>query len=200
MTGNTGRTTGSGAGLSGNLYQGVSNTNPFYQSYQEPLSLGMTTGNQRTTFGMPLYNLSQSITGNLTGGGALGITGGTSATTFNPSPATYMTTPFMVGFATVSGSGATPPPTRTLPPAVASRLQRDAQQVINQSSALPSKGGIRISVVGPAVVLQGVVSDDHERRLAEGLVRLTPGINEVVNELRLTNGGPTGTARSSPPP
>ncbi len=200
MSGNLSRTTGGGgAGLSGNLYQGVSNTNPFYQSYQEPLASGMGAGNQRTTFGMPMFNLSQSITGNLTGGGALGMTGGVSAVAFNPSPATYLTTPFMVGFTTASSSGFAPPPVRTLPPAVASRLQREAQQVINQSSALPSKGGIRVSVVGPAVVLQGVVSDDHERLLAEGLVRLTPGINDVVNELRVAGMGP-GTPRPMPPP
>lgn len=201
MSGNLSRTTGSGAGLSGNLYQGVSNTNPFYQSYQEPLALGMGSGStQRSTFGMPMYNLSQSITGNLTGGGgALGTTGGVSAVTFNPSPATYMTTPFMVGFSTAPSSGFAPPPARVLPPAVASRLQREAQQVIDRSSALPSKGGIRVSVVGPAVVLQGVVSDEHERRLVEGLVRLAPGINEVVNELRVSGFEP-GAPRPIPPP
>ena len=160
----------------------------------------LNSGSQRTaTFGVPMFNLSQSITGNLTGGGALGITGGSAAATFNPSPATYLTTPFVVGFASSPGAALLPPPSRNLPPAVATRLQREAQQIITRSSALPSKGDIRVSVAGSAVVLQGRVSDEHERRLAEGLLRLTPGINEVVNELRVPNAGP-GTPRPIPPP
>jgi hypothetical protein len=194
----TGGRPGGGTGYGSTAYQGVSNTNPFYQSYQDPLAGGMGTGTTtRTTFGVPMYNLSTTGTGNLTGGSALGISGGTNAANFTPSPATYMTTPFLVGFGTPAGP-TVPAPPRTLPPAMASRMQREAQQVIRQSSALPSKGDIRVGISGPAVVLQGVVSDEHERRLAEGLVRLTPGINEVVNQLQVRT--ELATPRPVPPP
>ena len=40
------------------------------------------------------------------------------------------------------------------------------------------------------MVLQGVVASDKERRLAEGLVRVTPGVRDVRNELVVTR--PTG--------
>ncbi len=193
MTGG-GRTTG---GFGSTTYQGVSNTNPFYQSYAEPLASGMGSGNTRSTFGVPMFNLTTTTTGNLTGGGALGNTGGISAVNFNPSPATYMTTPYVVGFGIPANSAAVAP-TRNLPPAVASRLRGEVQQIITQSSALPSKGDIRVSVVGPAVVLQGLVSDEHERRLAEGLIRLTPGVDQVVNQLRVRT--ELATPRPVPPP
>jgi osmotically-inducible protein OsmY len=33
------------------------------------------------------------------------------------------------------------------------------------------------------VILRGRVADDDERRLAEGMVRMEPGVREVRNEL-----------------
>jgi osmotically-inducible protein OsmY len=77
------------------------------------------------------------------------------------------------------------------------QVRSDLQQVIANSSALPSKGAIRIAMDGGTVVLQGTVVDDHERRLAENLVRLTPGVHSVRNELQ-TRQGPSGGPRPTP--
>jgi osmotically-inducible protein OsmY len=44
---------------------------------------------------------------------------------------------------------------------------------------------------GSTVVLRGSVRDDHERRLAEALVRLTPGVRAVRNELTAPGGSPS---------
>jgi osmotically-inducible protein OsmY len=57
------------------------------------------------------------------------------------------------------------------------------QQYFANSDRLPSHGNIRVEVDGPTVVLRGTVSDDHERRQAEALARLTPGVRDLRNEL-----------------
>jgi osmotically-inducible protein OsmY len=38
------------------------------------------------------------------------------------------------------------------------------------------------------VVLRGTVTSDDDRRLAEGIVRLEPGVRVVRNELQLAGG------------
>jgi osmotically-inducible protein OsmY len=55
---------------------------------------------------------------------------------------------------------------------------------------LPSRAGIRVVGAGDVVVLQGKVSDDHERRLAEMIIRLTPGVREISNELEVSETAP----------
>jgi len=93
-----------------------------------------------------------------------------------------------VGFTTVgmrrapafsTGIGFAPPPA----PAPA-KLQTELRGVLSRSSML-SSGDIQIVVNGPTVILRGRVGSEDERRLAEGLVWLTPGVHDVRNELRL---------------
>jgi len=63
-------------------------------------------------------------------------------------------------------------------------LQAELRGVLENVSAI-SSANIQVVVAGPTVILRGRVADENERRLAEGLVRLTPGVHEVRNELRL---------------
>jgi hypothetical protein len=77
---------------------------------------------------------------------------------------------------------------------VSSGLQNNLQQMLSQSAALPSNRNIQIAMDGSTVVLQGWTADDHERRLAEGMVRLTPGVHDVRNELQVANFGPQRSA------
>ncbi len=57
--------------------------------------------------------------------------------------------------------------------------------VIDRSSYLPSKGNIQISMEGTTVQLQGQVGSEKERRTAEGMVRMTPGVRVVENQLQV---------------
>ncbi len=75
------------------------------------------------------------------------------------------------------------------------RARSDLQNVIARSSSLPSKRTIRVQMDGNVVVLQGTVQDEHERRLAEALLRLTPGVHELRNELGLRQ-APPGMGRA----
>jgi hypothetical protein len=69
------------------------------------------------------------------------------------------------------------------PPPTAPQVQADIQGMLAQSSQLDSGDRIRVVIDGPAVVLQGQVADDEERRLVENMVRLTPGVYKIRNEL-----------------
>src|SRR5256885_7103062 len=44
--------------------------------------------------------------------------------------------------------------------------------------------GIEVVSDGAVVVLRGAVRDEDEARLAENMIRLTPGVRDVKNELK----------------
>jgi hypothetical protein len=91
----------------------------------------------------------------------------------------------------VTGLGPTVPPV-VIPPASAplapGSIQFKANQVIQLSSKLPSKGNIQIGTQGQTVILNGTVADAHEKSLAENMIRLTPGVKSVVNNLQVQGG------------
>ena len=63
------------------------------------------------------------------------------------------------------------------------QLEQQLRQVIERSSALRSRDRIQLHVEGAFVRLQGQVASERDRRIAESLIRLTPGVQNVVNEL-----------------
>jgi hypothetical protein len=62
-------------------------------------------------------------------------------------------------------------------------LQAELRDILDRSTSLTSQPNISIAVEGRLVTLRGVVPNDHERRLAESLLRLTPGVGMIKNEL-----------------
>ena len=88
----------------------------------------------------------------------------------------------------VGGQGQTQVPIRlTLgfqpQPVEAPRLTATLTQRLTRVPALPSASQIRLEMAGQTVVLRGTVASEDERQLAEGLVRLEPGVAAVRNEL-----------------
>src|SRR5207302_131457 len=77
-----------------------------------------------------------------------------------------------------------------MPPGEPARMRADLQGVIAQTSALPSRAGIQTLEQGNAIVLRGSVGSEQERRLAEAIVRLTPGVFNVRNELEIPEAAP----------
>jgi hypothetical protein len=71
-------------------------------------------------------------------------------------------------------------------PAGPNIIQSDVQGMLARSSALSSNRDIRVAVQGPVVVLSGTVASEQDRHLAESLVRLSPGVHEVRNDLTVT--------------
>jgi hypothetical protein len=182
----------------------VSSANPFAASYTNPLAAGLSGVTGRSTFGTALYaNLNPtgtmsgssgggSFTGSRTGttgmmmGGGAGFmgsgAGGAYGASARPSSGSY---PGLGGTSTTT----TRAPTYSAAigfsaaPVAPSGLQTSLQQMLARSNALPSSPNIQVAVDGDTVVLRGLVADDHDRRLAEGMVRLTPGVHDVRNEL-----------------
>src|SRR6516225_7154484 len=183
-TSGTGRLGIGGYGNTGTTYQGVSQTNPFASSYANPLAAGLSNGTGNTRFGMPLFNVTTGTSGSFTGnvGGISGGISGQSAATFNAASGAHRTTPFVAGVELPSFQ---PPPRPEV-----SRTQLEVQGVLARSSALPSKGNIRVAVEGATVVLRGTVADNRERLLSEAMIRLTPGVADVRNELRVRSSLP----------
>lgn len=119
---------------------------------------GAATGGQlgRTTTG----------TGGLgSGAGTGGFTGGVIVPLAQP-----------IAYRAVLKFKAPPPPSPTV-------LQADLKQMIVGSSFVPSAANVQITTAGSAVLLRGTVADADEARTIEGMVRLTPGVTAVRNEL-----------------
>ena len=68
------------------------------------------------------------------------------------------------------------------PPVPASQIQTDLRGIIDNGGLENSKT-VQVVVAGTNVTLRGAVKDDEEARLVEGLVRLTPGVGAIKNEL-----------------
>ena len=149
--------------------------------YINPFTLGLATGTSGTTgatsgsFGSPLYNLSTLTTGtasissqnsNMANGFGAGVN-------IRRLPAYATTLKFAV-----------PPPP---PPA---QVRADLQDMLAQTTQLNPADSVRITMDGPAVVLRGRVVDDDERRLVENMMHLSPGVNQVRNELAVAKPAP----------
>ena len=77
------------------------------------------------------------------------------------------------------------------PPKPAGQVRADLQGVIARSSAFASNKEIGVTMEGSVVVLQGAVASERERRLAENMLRLTPGVRQIRNELQVRETAPT---------
>jgi hypothetical protein len=186
-----------GAGGSSTGYGSTSLFGPYLGN---PLATGIpgNTSNTTKAFGQALFNISSSGVyntnttgtggrGNTLGGNLAGRTGTTNLGnlgTGNISRSTGTTSTFNANNAFPANARpyitqiafAVPAPPRA-------ELRADLVRAIAQAPDLPSRAGITVQVDGDAVVLQGRVATNEERRVVESLVRLTPGVNVVRNEL-----------------
>jgi BON domain len=194
---------------SGSTSTGISTANPFYSYYATPTAFGINSSSgfaSSTTntlaqvangtstlsstkptaaFGQPEY---KNTTGTSTtgafgsagtafsrtgpggfGGAPMGGTGTSTptATTSAPTPPRFVTT---IGF--------------SYQPMVASQVQVDAQRTLANITSLDPNRNINVALVNGALVLRGTVANDDDRRVAEAIVRMMPGVHDVVNELQ----------------
>jgi hypothetical protein len=166
----------------------ISTGNPFATYYANPLAQGLPNGNTNTRFGTPLYATLSTMFGSTAtgassrlGGGGFGSSGlgsglNSGSIGTRGRPAAYTAT---LGF-------------RPLTP-LGSRMQADLQGVLARSSSLSAPRNLELGMDGGTVVLRGMVSNDAERRHAEALIRLSPGVRDVRNEIQV-NGA------TAPPP
>lgn len=157
----------------------VATSNPFANWYANPLAAGKPGASVSAGgFGTPLFgNITQGGSTNNLGsgiGGTAGIGGAaTGGRGFNTAASSRVPayTASMIGF--------------TQPAPAPAAMQVDLRQVIAGADALTMRDNLQLTVEGNAVVLRGDVADARERRLAENLLRLKPGVRSVRNELQV---------------
>jgi BON domain-containing protein len=167
----------------------ASSGNPFNPYYTNPMALGLpsrppgtggaTSSTSTVPWGTALYSNVYTKTSSTTNptlstlnqrGGAFGagsLGGFNSSSMSNRRPAGYVTSIESIAPASAATNG-----------------QRPAfQDVIARASSLPSRENILVDVADGAVILRGTVKTERERRLAENLLRLSPGVSQVRNEI-----------------
>src|SRR5262249_830558 len=75
-------------------------------------------------------------------------------------------------------------------PPGASQLRNEAQNVLARSRAVTLRDSIRVKADGQTLVLEGRVRSEQEKRLAENMVRLTPGARSIQNNLQIVQAAP----------
>jgi hypothetical protein len=154
--------------------------NPSYQ--------GLGTGNGTPGgFGSPLYTLSASGAGNTRGGrgttgtntfGAnnLGANRGIGGQNANNQSGIVIPLPVQINYTAQVQFKA--------PPVAPSKIQLDIRSVLDNNSLIANGKSVQIITdVNNNVTLRGNVTDENEARLIEGIVRLTPGVAAIKNEL-----------------
>lgn len=174
-----GRTGAGGRAIGGGGVQ-ISQTNFLQSSYANPLYPGRPGSTAIAPaaggFGQPSFGTVTTTGGTTTPGGATrrgGMAGGTASVNSNYGPVGSVVTPI-----TFAAEVRFPAPAIQAP-----QLQADLLGVINRTSVIRQPGNIRIEVTGNTVILRGRAADDDERRLIEGMVRLEPGVHQVINQL-----------------
>lgn len=164
----------SGAGSATSI---ASNTNPFVQTYGDPLSMGKPA-NYATTVGPPKQD---TVT---FGKGIYSTTAGavssSASTVTNPASGFTLYNVYRnPSYATALSS--------ELPLVVhsASALQGNLRSILDRSSYLRNPRAVQVRAGNGIVRLTGQVASDKERRLVEGMVRTTPGVANVLNDLKV---------------
>ena len=65
------------------------------------------------------------------------------------------------------------------------RLIDEVGSIVSRSSRLPSASAVLVSMDQGFLVLRGKVGSEKERRVLEAMVRMTPGIREIRNEVQV---------------
>lgn len=197
------------SGSRGGSSNGVGSTSILGKSFKSTLGQGMASGQSNSSsFGNPIYNTSTSGGGAGGAGGARGGTtsrGGGRTSTMGGMGGGAMGRSSGSGmggnatsFAGMSNSGTSrvaayltepifdvPQKQAQAQGIVSPRAQAEIQEVLSRSPRFQGDNAITVSNDGPAVVLRGKVANAREKRIAESMARLTPGVRQVVNELEV---------------
>jgi hypothetical protein len=167
----TGTRTGTAGGVQASNFLRNVYANPYYQGlYSSPVS--QAPGG----FGTALY--PQTGTTGAGGRGGQGGRGATGTGTVNVQDVGGI-------IANLPRQIAYPSQIKFQAPALApAQLQTDLSGMIRRTTMIANPAGVQVAVAdGNGVVLRGTVRDADEARAVEGMVRMTPGVRQVKNEL-----------------
>jgi hypothetical protein len=153
--------------------------NPWVSSYANPVSQGLPANyypnsgifgapsTATPTFGKALYPATSTTTS----------TGVNATSSQTPAGFSTIGIPRAPVYSTVLSEDM--PVVMRTPP----ELLANVRDSIDRSTYFDNRGKIQIDMVGTTVKLSGQVESAKERRIAEGLVRMTPGVRDVQNDL-----------------
>jgi len=154
-----------------------------------PYTKGSPLTNYAQSFGKPLYTYGTGTGFGSSGGfNSGGLSGGTvsgGSTGLNQGRNSVFVSTVGLTYAAPTLVTVPPSPTTTPPTAAAAQLQGELQQMLARSTRLSNPSAVAVAMDGSTVVLRGTVANDAEKRLTEGMVRLTPGVREVLNEIKV---------------
>jgi osmotically-inducible protein OsmY len=182
--GNTG-TTG------GTFFPTPNTSTPFASYYRSPLTTSNTSTSgvvtiQQMPLGQPMYAVVTTTNTNAAGNVARAPTiTGSGTLTYGASPAG----------STVQAANPGPSDVVVRRSAVAGRVQTDVQGILARSSSLSNGRDIQVAADGTVLVLRGRVASERDRRLAEGLALMSPGVYEIRNELQVGPAPAVSSAR-----
>jgi hypothetical protein len=161
----------------------------FGRYYVNPNAIGFSTPGSSTstypTFGTAMYNSLYPGTNVATALGS-NVTATTTSRTAGSMPGFQGTSTGVGGLSSFrTPAGYTTAIAFKYKPTTTDQLTADLRSVIARSTDLEANGKIQVSLDNGTVVLKGTVADPDQRRLAEKLLLLTPGVKNVRNELVL---------------
>jgi hypothetical protein len=178
----------------GTINQSIATSNPFSNYYGNPMFQGLWSnpagqapggfGNVLvTTPGVTAVSTTTSSRTGATGRGGSGIggVGGTgttgSALSFQSAAGQVVPLPRQISYTAVSRFQA--------PVAPPAQIAADLRGMLDRTTMIANPAGVQVllDATPGVVVLRGAVRDEDEARTAEGMVRLTPGVRLVRNEL-----------------
>lgn len=185
FTGSTGMSAAQSTTGTATLAPGVSNI--LQPTYYNPYNAGLVNNNgqaltnSNAAFGQPSYNTTYSTAATSGTGTAVG-TGVVASTMVTGG----------VGFGyNTYGQGRTynyvAVPGATLPVVVHSnpKLQLTIADVLQRSASFKAVAPLQVEVNDSTVTIEGTVASAKERRIVEGMIRMTPGVRAVVNNLQI---------------
>jgi hypothetical protein len=201
--------TNGGGGTTTTIASPISQAGPFSGYYASPTAAGQsayvtlqpseaqaiattTIGTTASTAGSTTpAGATNTLNAIVTGKGTFGIPQYSNLYLVTPATTTGTNTQSSTGFNSLA-TKRTPqytmnvnfkvPPSPTL-----ETLRNTLQAALQQSSSLPTAKDLAVTLDGQTFVLKGTVATERERRVAEGVVLLTPGVSTVRNEIRVVS-------------
>jgi hypothetical protein len=171
--------TGGGLGSTGAGFNANSSSSPLAPHFANPLYSGKPsanyTGKQVGGFGAALYNW-RAPTSNLTGMVTNTAASARGANTLRDNMYASITPGRRFPAYSWSARFQVAPPDPV-------QLRASASAAIANTTALSGRNNIQVALDGQTVVLRGRVADNEERALVENMLRLTPGMRNIRNEL-----------------
>jgi len=155
-------------------FLGKTYSNPMYQGYISNYNYSASAGIPGG-FGAPLVPATTG-TGTQGAGGRGGAGGVTGSVNSQDPGGTIVPLPKQIAY---------PAQLQFQVPVVPTQVFTDIRTGLDRSPSymLANPRGVQVVMDGPNVILRGTVKDNDEYRLVESVVRVTPGVREIKNEL-----------------